>query len=257
MVSLEEIQVLDHGFVRLDGLMLDVRDVAKLAAGEKILEEVLNMDKSVVNSAKVSFAARVDEIGPKEEGLINFLMKNKHGTPFEHNGFRFHVKAPIFVVREWQRHRISSYNEFSTRYSKITEPHFYVPSPENWRQAVEGSKPGEYTYEPWKGNTKQAMAALTRHYQDAVDLYNWMLDAGIARELARLPLPVGMYTEMYWTVNARSLMNFLNLRGDDGEEIDGQAQWEIREYARIIAELMQDTMPATYNTFLTNGRERP
>jgi thymidylate synthase (FAD) len=120
-----EVSVLDHGFVRLDAIMAD--------------------DLSVVNSARVSFHARSEEIGERDAGLINFLMKNRHGTPFEHNSFRFHIAAPIFVFREWQRHRISSYNEWSARYSKL-ENKFYIPDPENVRIRV--GKPGNYTFEP-------------------------------------------------------------------------------------------------------------
>ena len=119
------IPVLDHGFVRLDDAMAD--------------------DLSVVNAARVSFARRKDEMDDSDAGLIRFLMRDRHGTPFEHNAFRFHVRCPIFVAREWFRHRIGSFNEFSMRYAKATDD-FYVPEAEDVRSQV--GKPGAYSFEP-------------------------------------------------------------------------------------------------------------
>src|SRR2546425_12405139 len=118
-------RVLDHGFVRLDAVMAD--------------------DLSVANAARVSFARRKDAMDESDEGLIRFLMRDRHGTPFEHNAFRFHVRAPIFVAREWVRHRVGSFNEFSMRYAKATDE-FYVPEPEDVRSQV--GKPGAYSFEP-------------------------------------------------------------------------------------------------------------
>ena len=119
------IRVLDHGFVRLDDAMAD--------------------DLSVVNAARVSFARSKQEMEPEDEGLIGFLLRNRHGTPFEHNSFRFHVRCPIFVMREWIRHRWSSFNEFSMRYTRANNE-FYVPAVEDMRQQV--GKPGSYSFEP-------------------------------------------------------------------------------------------------------------
>src|SRR6186997_3425652 len=135
------IPVLDHGFVRLDGVMAD--------------------DLSVVNSARVSFGRRVTELADADVGLIKFLMRERHGTPFEHNSFRFHVKCPIFVTREWMRHRVSSFNEWSGRYSQL-EPEFYVPEPEDVRTQV--GKPGAYTFDP----VSDELAEQTREAQRAV-----------------------------------------------------------------------------------------
>ena len=118
------IRVLDHGFVRLDDAMAD--------------------DLSVVNGARVSFARRKTEMDESDEGLIRFLMRDRHGSPFEHNAFRFHIRCPIFVAREWFRHRIGSFNEFSMRYAKATDD-FYVPEPEDVRTQV--GKPGAYSFE--------------------------------------------------------------------------------------------------------------
>src|SRR5438445_9866620 len=125
VIAEDAIRVLDHGFVRLDGAMAT--------------------DLSVVNGARVSFARHKDEMDASDEGLIRFLMRDRHGSPFEHNAFRFHVRCPIFVAREWFRHRIGSFNEFSMRYAKATED-FYVPEPEDVRTQV--GKPGAYTFEP-------------------------------------------------------------------------------------------------------------
>ena len=113
------IRVLDHGFVRLDGVMAS--------------------DLSVANAARVSFARKKDELDEADEGLIRFLMRDRHGTPFEHNAFRFHIRCPIFVAREWFRHRVGSFNEFSMRYAKATDD-FYVPEPEDVR--TQTGKPG-------------------------------------------------------------------------------------------------------------------
>src|ERR1041385_8786729 len=125
VITDETIHVLDHGFVRLDDCMAS--------------------DLSVVNAARVSFARRKEVMDESDEGLIGFLMRDRHGTPFEHNAFRFHVRAPIFVAREWFRHRVGSFNEFSMRYARATDD-FYVPEAEDVRTQV--GKPGAYSFEP-------------------------------------------------------------------------------------------------------------
>src|SRR5438270_13547333 len=143
------IQVLDHGFVRLDAAM----------AG----------DLSVVNSARVSFGRRKTEMDESDEGLIRFLMRDKHGTPFEHNSFRFHVRCPIFVAREWFRHRVGSFNEFSMRYAKATDD-FYLPAPEDVRTQV--GKPGAYSFETVDPElAEETREELRRVYADAYATY--------------------------------------------------------------------------------------
>lgn len=225
----EEIKVLDHGFVRLDGVQAD--------------------DLSVVNSARVSFGKRHDQMEQGDDKLIGYLLKYRHGTPFEHNMFRFHVKAPLVVFREWQRHRIASYNEMSGRYVRFDNPDFYVP--DEFRQRVEGSKPGAYKFEKWHGNQKQAASLMARHYQDSVDLYSYYVDNGMATEHARLVLPNAMYSEMYWTTNARALMNFLSLRNES------QAMFEIQQYAQTVESIFGYFMPETAKAFRVNGRVAP
>src|SRR4051812_34844111 len=166
------IRVLDHGFVRLDDAMAT--------------------DLSVVNAARVSFARRKDEMDDSDEGLIRFLMRDRHGTPFEHNSFRFHIRSPIFVAREWFRHRVGSFNEFSMRYAKATDD-FYVPEPDDVRSQV--GKPGAYSFEPVSDElaeaTRQKLQAV---YETAYLAYEQLVELGVARELARSVLPVGAYT---------------------------------------------------------------
>ena len=223
------IRVLDHGFVRLDGAMAD--------------------DLSVVNAARVSFAQRSDEVSQREAGLIRFLMRERHGTPFEHNAFRFHIKLPIFVMREWARHRMGSFNEWSGRYSRL-EPEFYVPEPEDVRTQV--GKPGAYSFDPVSDEiAEHARAAQRAVYEQAYAVYLDMLDRGVAKEVARNVLPVAIYTQFYWTVNARSLMNFLSLRNA------ATAQREIRRYAEAVEALFGEQMPVTHAAFVANDRRAP
>jgi thymidylate synthase (FAD) len=223
------IPVLDHGFVRLDAAMAD--------------------DLSVVNGARVSFARRREELDDADAGLIRFLMRDRHGTPFEHNAFRFHIRCPIFVAREWFRHRIGSFNEFSMRYAKATDD-FYVPEPEDVRSQI--GKPGAYSFEPVDpGLAEQTREELQAVYDAAYATYTRLVEQGVARELARSVLPVGAYTEFYWTVNARALMNFVSLRAAD------TAQREIRRYAEACERFLAEQMPITYEAFLANGRLAP
>src|SRR5689334_15284167 len=229
MEQIEEIRVLDHGFVRLDGCMAD--------------------DLSVVNGARVSFAQRVEEMTDREAGLIRFLMRERHGSPFEHNAFRFHIKLPIFVMREWARHRVGSFNEWSGRYSQL-EPEFYVPEPEDVRTQI--GKPGSYSFETvdpeLAEHTREAHEAV---FTEAYRTYEDLLERGVAKEIARNVLPVAIYTQFYWTVNARSLMNFLSLRNAE------TAQREIRRYAQAVERFFAGAMPITHAAFVANERRAP
>jgi thymidylate synthase (FAD) len=223
------IPVLDHGFVRLDAAMAD--------------------DLSVVNAARVSFARRREEVDDADAGLIRFLMRDRHGTPFEHNAFRFHIRCPIFVAREWFRHRIGSFNEFSMRYARATDD-FYVPEPEDVRSQV--GKPGSYSFEPVDPELAEtARETLREVYEVAYAAYERLVEQGVARELARSVMPVGAYTEFYWTVNARSLMNFVSLRAAE------TAQREIRRYAEACETFLEQLMPITYDAFVKNARVAP
>ncbi|MCA1839271.1 MAG: FAD-dependent thymidylate synthase [Actinomycetota bacterium] len=222
----DKIDVLDSGFVRLD-------------AAEAT-------DLSVVNGARVSFLQIKDEIDDKDEGLIRFLMREKHASPFEHNLFRFHIRCPIAVGREWMRHRWSSFNEHSLRYSEAIED-FYIPAAEQVRSQV--GKPGAYRFEPVDGDTAvQVQEMLRKQYESAWESYKSLLDLGVAKELARLVLPVGLYTEFYWSVNARALMNFISLRNAEA------AMWEIRQYGEAVETFFADVMPVTHAAFVEFGR---
>ena len=213
------------------------------------LDDSMADDLSVVNGARVSFARRVDEMDEADEGLIRFLMRERHGTPFEHNSFRFHVRTPIFVAREWFRHRIGSFNEFSMRYARATDE-FYVPASEDVRTQV--GKPGSYSFEPVEPQVAEATRRRLREvYETAYRAYEELVEQGVARELARAVLPVGAYTEFYWTVNARSIMHFLSLRNDE------TAQREIRVFAAAVEQLWGDHMPVTHAAFVANDRTAP
>jgi thymidylate synthase (FAD) len=223
------IRVLDHGFVRLDDAMAT--------------------DLSVVNAARVSFARRKEEMDESDEGLIRFLMRDRHGTPFEHNSFRFHIRTPLFVAREWFRHRIGSFNEFSMRYARATDE-FYIPEPEDVRSQI--GKPGAYSFEPVSDELAEtAREELRAVYETAYAAYERLVEAGVARELARAAIPVGAYTEFYWTVNARALMNFVSLRAAD------TAQREIRRYADACELFLAEKMPVTHASFVASGRIAP
>lgn len=219
---------INKGFVRLDGFEAT--------------------DLSVVNSARVSFGQKKDFLDQSDVGLINFLVKNRHGTPFEHNFFRFHVKAPIFVAREWFRHRIGSFNEFSMRYS-VPELEFYVPDVENFR--TQTGKPGSYTFEPMS-DENGLVSYLQRQIEEvnkfSEETYEQLLAGGVAKELARIVLPVNTYTEFYWSINARSLMNFISLRSAP------EAMFEIREFSEAIEYIFSSVMPVTYQSFIDNNK---
>src|SRR2546423_8959502 len=223
------IHVLDHGFVRLDDCMAD--------------------DLSVVNAARVSFARRREAMDESDEGLIRFLLRERHGTPFEHNSFRFHVRAPLFVAREWFRHRVGSFNEFSMRYARATDD-FYVPEAEDVRTQV--GKPGAYSFDPVSPEVAETTRdELRAVYDAAYSAYERLIEQGVARELARLVMPVGAYTEFYWTVNARSLMNFVSLRAAE------TAQREIRLYADAVEQFLARKMPVHHAGFVAASRTAP
>lgn len=220
-----------QGFVRLDAAMAD--------------------DMSVVNAARVSFAQQKEngELSNADIGLINFLMREHHGTPFEHNSFRFHIKTPVFVAREWFRHRIGSFNEFSARYSEVPND-FFVPEQEDIRAQV--GKPGSYSFEPLSENISLSTVEIINAANErAYETYAGLLEMGVAKEQARVVLPVSMYTQFYWTVNARSLMNFLALRTHE------TAQRDIRFYADAVYALVAPVMPVTFEAWEKNGRVTP
>ena len=218
-------------------------------------------DADVIWAARVSTSGEtsLDEIGKDPErsaGLINFLARERHGTPFEHTSMTFFVSAPIFVFREFMRHRIASYNEESGRYREL-RPIFYVPGRN--RPLVQVGKPGAYTYVD--GTDEQhalTVDAMKVAYLAAYAEYKKMLDAGVAREVARAVLPVGLFSSMYVTMNARALMNFLSLRtAREGSHFPSYPQREIEMVAEKMEAEFAKLMPLTYGAFQKSGRVAP
>jgi thymidylate synthase (FAD) len=218
-------------------------------------------DADVIWAARVSTKgeqslADVNGDAERSAGLINFLMRDRHGTPFEHSTMTFYVSAPIFVFREFMRHRTFSYNEESGRYRKL-EPVFYVPGPD--RKLVQSGKPGAYVFTA--GTTAQhglVTEAVQASCRQSYAAYLEMLDAGVAREVARTVLPVGLYSSMYATCNARALMNFLSLRvKDPSATFPSFPQREIEMVAEQMEAIWAGLMPLTHAAFERNGRVCP
>lgn len=216
--------------------------------GEIELISSMASDLDVVNAAKVSFSSYKKEIDESCVGLINYLVKNKHATPLEHSVFKFRIKAPIFVTREWMRHRWSSFNEMSMRYHQPENIDYYTPSYDKIRKQV--GKPGAYSFEEISDpEIKDAFYSIFQQtILQADEAYYKLIELGVAKEIARCVLPVSQYTEFIWTVNARSLINFISLRNDSN------AQYEINEYAKIIEKVFAQKMPITYEAFINSGR---
>ena len=223
--------------------------------------------KSSASDSDVIWAARVSTAGDKSldsvgsdasaaEGLINYLARERHGSPFEHTSMTFFVSAPIFVFREFMRHRIASYNEESGRYREL-RPVFYVPAKE--RNLVQVGKPGSYSFAPGTDEQYQlTVASIKDSCTQAYGHYQKMLDAGVAREVARAVLPVTLYSSMYVTMNARALMNFLSLRtAREGSHFPSYPQREIEMVAEKMEEHFAQLMPITYKAFEKSGRIAP
>lgn len=197
---------------------------------ERVSVELLDSmggDLSVVNAARVSFAKESRELGLKDEKLIGFLMREGHGSPFEHVVFTFRAKVPLFVARQWMRHRMASYNEQSGRWTEF-EPEFYYPDPET-----------DSYYE-----VKEHSNLCFRKYQE-------LLSDGWSKEDARMVLPLNLLTTFWYTVNARSLMNFLMLRAAE------RAQSQIRQAADEAERHFARVLPVTHAAFVEHGRRAP
>ena len=212
--------VLDHGFVRVIDYM--------------------GHDAAIVQAARVSYG-KGTKTAKSDEGLIRYLMRHWHSTPFEMCEIKLHVKLPIFVARQWVRHRTASVNEYSARYS-ILDREFYIPDVEQIRAQSETNRQG-------RGNPFDEGAAreIQSHIRDECDraysLYQGMLDNGLSRELARMVLPSNIYTQWYWKVDLHNLFHFLRLR------VDTYAQYEIRVYAEQIRRIVADWVPVAYQAF--------
>jgi thymidylate synthase (FAD) len=233
--------------------------------------------RSSASDADVLFAARVSTLGEKtlesasagpsdrttaegptarDRGLINYLMRDRHGSPFEHNSMTFYVQAPIFVFREFMRHRIASYNEESGRYREL-RPVFYVPAEE--RNLIQVGKPGAYEFNPGSDKQHALVDETVREASEhAYAAYRKMLADGVAREVARMVLPLNIYSSMYVTMNARSLMNFLSLRRHvDGAAFPSFPQREIEMCAEKMEAIWAGLMPLTQAAFIGHGRVAP
>lgn len=213
------INVLDKGFVRL-------------------VEGTKDGDMTVVRAARVSYGSGLKSTA-EDRKLIKYLLEHEHGTPFEHNSFTFHVKCPIFVMRQWVRHRIGqSFNEVSGRYTEMKEE-FYIPT--KWRGQDTKNKQGSVDFTQL--HDEYLSSVLESACEIAFRRYMEFIKMGVAREMARMVLPINLYTEFYWTVNARSLMAFIKLRSES------HAQWEIQQYSSALAAIFAAVMPWTYDAF--------
>lgn len=217
---MKEIRVLDMGFVRLVDVMGD--------------------DSSIVQAARVSYGAGT-KTAREDSKLIGYLMRNEHMSPFEMAELKFHVKAPIFVARQWVRHRMASWNEVSARYSEVRDQ-FYLPELDLIARQSETDKQGRGEALD-TGVAIDARDRLLSNSIEAYRTYRTLLSLGVARELARMALPVNFYTEWYWKIDLRNYLHFLDLRDHP------HAQHEIREYARASFLLVQELFPVTFDAW--------
>ncbi len=207
-------------------------------------------DLDVVNSARISFSKKHEVIKKGDAELIDFLLRNRHGTPFEMVEFMFQVRCPLTVAREWFRHRIASYNEVSGRYVKQQNDN-YIPEISAVR--IQTGKPGNYHYEPMEDLDKanRLIDKMVSAYEFSYETYEELLTEGMAKELARNVLCQGMFTEFRFKVNARALMNFLSLRNAPN------AMFEIQQYAKKMEEYFKAVLPLTHAAFIKHGRVAP
>ena len=231
-VLYKPIEVLDHGFVRVIDYMGD--------------------DSSIVQSARVSYGKGTKKIS-NDKGLIKYLMRHRHSTPFEMCEIKFHIKLPIFIARQWLRHRTANVNEYSARYS-ILDKEFYIPSAENLaaQSAINNQGRGDALTDDEASNVIQI---LKKDAEQTYSNYETLLNensggniideskSGIARELARMNLTLNTYTQWYWKIDLNNLLHFLALRADD------HAQYEIRVYADIMLDIVKRWVPLTYAAF--------
>lgn len=221
------------------------------------LVDYMGSDELICKAARVSTLGAASIDSKESAGLIRFLMKNRHGTPFEHAVLTFRIKAPIVVWREFMRHRIGiSYNEQSGRYMEL-EPEFYLPG--EHRPTIQVGKPGEYSMvfgSPIQHS--DLLDVLTNSYEIAWKSYQELLNAGIAKEVARLCLPVSIYSTAYVTMNPRSLMHFLSLRSKvEGSFFPSFPMWEIEQVSKQIEAIFKDCFPITHEAFNYCGRVSP
>jgi len=217
----KEFKVLNHGFVRL--------------------VDYMGGDESIVQAARVSYGKGTKSVS-EDRTLIRYLMRHQHTTPFEMVEFKFHIKLPIFVARQWIRHRTANVNEYSGRYSIMPEE-FYVPEETVIKYQSTSNKQGRDNEEVPPEIRRRVLEILLEEQKSAFKGYQEMLDYNIARELARINLPLSLYTQWYWKIDLHNLFHFLKLR------MDKHAQYEIRVYAEKMAEIVKAVVPMAYEAF--------
>lgn len=217
----KEFPVLDHGFVRLI--------------------DVMGSDAAIVQAARVSYGSGTKKVH-EDRGLIRYLLRHKHTTPFEMVEFKFHIKLPIFIARQWIRHRTANVNEYSGRYSVMKEE-FYLPESEMIRAQSKSNRQGraDEPIDPAMAESFRDFLGTTSSTQYAE--YLRLIDQGVARELARIALPLSLYTEWYWKIDLHNLFHFLRLR------LDPHAQYEIRAYAEVMGKLTKEVVPLAWEAF--------
>lgn len=216
-----EFPCLDKGFVRLIDVMGD--------------------DDAIVQAARVSYGSGTKKVH-LDRGLIRYLMRHLHTTPFEMVEFKFHIKLPIFVARQWIRHRTANVNEYSGRYSEMKDE-FYVPAQDQIRAQSSTNKQGRAEEAFSSERADEIRTTMQSTQENLYGEYQSLLETDLAREVARINLPVSNYTEWYWKIDLHNLFHFLNLR------MDGHAQYEIRVYADIMAEITRAAVPMAYEAF--------
>ncbi len=209
------------------------------------LVEFMGGDQRAVDSARVSFGS-VSKGEAQDKKLIEYLLANGHLSPFEHSVFQFHIKCPIFVARQWMRHRIASYNEISARYTEVHDEFYYPPA---FRGQDKLNRQGSVNSGAL--DQEKMLAVYDKAIKASYAAYRELIEAGAAREMARMVLPVSQYTQFYWSINARSLLNFINLRAD------AHAQQEIRQYAEAITEIFRSKMPWTWQAWAKQNEKKP
>lgn len=217
----EEHKVLDHGFIRV--------------------VDYMGSDSAIVQAARVSYGKGTKQIS-QDEALIKYLMRHHHTTPFEMCEIKFHVKLPIFVARQWIRHRTANVNEYSARYS-ILDNEFYIPKPEQIAKQSDNNKQGSgEAFDP--DTSKEIIDSLTNDSNLVYSHYEKFIEQGLAREIARTNLTLNYYTQFYWKIDLHNLLHFLKLRADK------HAQYEIRVYAEVMLDIIKKWVPLAYNAFV-------
>jgi thymidylate synthase (FAD) len=229
-----ELKVLDHGFIAL------------IDAMPRLVPQGQTADAAIVQAARVSYGQGTKQVS-EDRGLIRYLMRHRHTTPFEMVEFKFHIAMPIFVARQWIRHRTANVNEYSARYS-IVPDRFYKPTIDAVRkQSTSNRQGGEETFEvkgePGEVSTAQEFLDFLGECERQYSKYIRLTEKGVSRELARMGLPVNVYTEWYWKCDLHNILRFLALR------MDSHAQLEIRAYANAMCALLEPIVPVTMEAF--------